>query len=48
MEKSGSKQGTQNVKKWPLDFGKLTLGSLRRYQVCNFLVFKWILGVYKT
>eukprot|EP00345_Euplotes_harpa_P007602 CAMPEP_0168321504 /NCGR_PEP_ID=MMETSP0213-20121227/2313_1 /TAXON_ID=151035 /ORGANISM="Euplotes harpa, Strain FSP1.4" /LENGTH=58 /DNA_ID=CAMNT_0008323173 /DNA_START=106 /DNA_END=282 /DNA_ORIENTATION=- len=29
MEKSVAKADS---KKWPLDFGKLTLGSLRRYQ----------------
>ncbi|CAI2383849.1 unnamed protein product [Moneuplotes crassus] len=32
MEKSPEKSQTAPKKKYPLDFGKLTLGSLRRYQ----------------
>ncbi len=39
MEKSPGKQSPKQKKKFPLDFGKLTLGSLRRYQVFNFCYF---------
>ena len=33
MDKASAKQSATGPKRWPLDFGKLTLGSLRRYQV---------------
>ena len=47
MDKASAKQSATGPKRWPLDFGKLTLGSLRRYQVSqahndiNLKIFKY-------
>ena len=35
-DKDGNSKSNQAKKVYPLDFGKLTLGSLRRYQVSLF------------